>query len=458
MRAETWWRGARLVRVIGVLALSVGALAAACGESSGDGNDNPGSATGGGTSAGGAGTGGTGQGGTSAGGTGQGGAAAGGTPGSGGATSEDLLPPSLAPETSYCPFDDATDLTTFEGRSVVRVCPEGDTRQGCDVSSLQAAIDQAASGTRIEVVGDGAVYAQCGVISAEKDGLEIAGVCGRPRFVDTVCQSKGTFVHAGSNLTLTHIEVSGAWIGAADGGNGAAVRDESLGGLAMRYVYFHDNQNGILGGKGKIRIDWSRFEANGSAEDPGYTHNTYFSADVSEVVIQNSLFLRARHEGNNFKSRAQALVFRCSVSASLDGADSREMDLSEGGDALIENSLIQQGPESVNSGLLGFATESEDLQKRHAVQHLAIAETDFINDKGAGNFIAYNAYDTTVQLRDLRFIGSGTQLVNTNAGPAAVDEAGTESFPSRADAGLPAVSNDPIELPSPRGCPTFEYF
>ncbi len=453
MRAETWWRGARLVRVIGVLALSVGALAAACGESPGDGNDTAGGATGGGTSAGG-----TSAGGTGAGGTGQGSAAAGGTPDSGGAPNDDLLPPSLAPETSYCPFDDATDLTTFEGRSVVRVCPEGDTRQGCDVSSLQAAIDQAAPGSRIEVVGDGAAYTQCGVISADKDGLEIAGVCGRPHFVDTVCQSKGTFVHAGSNLTLTHLEVSGAWIGAADGGNGAAVRDESLGGLALRYVYFHDNQNGILGGKGTIRIDWSRFEANGSAEDPGYTHNTYFSADVSEVVIQNSLFLRARHEGNNFKSRAQALVFRCSVSASLDGADSREMDLSEGGDALIEKSLIQQGPESVNSGLLGFATESEDPNLRHAVQRLVIAETDFINDKGAGNFIAYNAHETTVQLRELRFIGSGTQLVNTNGGPATVEEAGTESFPSRADAGLPAASNDPLELPRPPGCTNFEYF
>ena len=110
-------------------------------------------------------------------------------------------------------------------------------------------------------------------------------------------------------------------------GNAAAVRDQGLGNLNLRYVYFHGNQNGILGGNGVIRIDWSRFEGNGSALDPGFTHNTYFSADVDNVIINHSQFLRAQNEGNNMKSRAQRMEFHCSVSASLDGVDSREMDI-----------------------------------------------------------------------------------------------------------------------------------
>ena len=50
----------------------------------------------------------------------------------------DLLPPSLSPVMTYCPFTDAQDLTVFEGRPVVRVCHVGDTRAGCDVDTIAA--------------------------------------------------------------------------------------------------------------------------------------------------------------------------------------------------------------------------------------------------------------------------------------------------------------------------------
>lgn len=385
------------------------------------------------------------------------GSPAGGASGDGDGDAE-LLPPSVAPETSYCPFDDASDLSTFEGRPVVRVCPVGDARAACDTNSISEAILLAASGERIEIVGDGADYEQCAVIPDTLSDIEIAGVCGRPHIRDSVCEFKGVFVNYGSNVTLTNLEISGAAIGPAAGGNAAAIRDQSQGNLNLRYLSIHDNQNGILGGVGVIRIDWSRFEANGSSEDPGYTHNTYFAPEVTEVIIQNSLFLRAQYEGNNMKSRAQRMVMKCSVSASLDGMDSREMDISEGGELVIENSLIQQGPESVNSGLLGFATESEDPSRRHAEQHLEIRDTDFINDKATGTFVAYNAYDTTVILDGVRFIGAGTTVSKTNAGDDTLTESDVEVLADRSAAGLPALSSAVEDLPPPPGCPNFEYY
>jgi hypothetical protein len=369
-----------------------------------------------------------------------------------------LLPPSIAPQTNYCPFNNGENLDMFDGKKVVRVCPDGDNREGCHVNTISEAISLAQNGDRIEIVGDGADYAQCAVIPDTMSNVEIAGVCGRPHILDTVCQSKGVFLNLGKDITLTNLEVSGAQITLGEGGNAAAVRDQGLGNLNLRYVYFHDNQNGILGGMGVIHIDWSKFEANGSQLDPGYTHNTYFSADVTEVIIENSLFLRARHEGNNMKSRAQKMVFRCSVSASLDGDDSREMDISEGGELIIENSIIQQGSASVNSGMIGFATESENPDKRHTTQILSITSTDLINDKQTGTFIALNAYDTDIKIKDVRYIGAGSTLVYTNSGAYTISETNTENIPTRAEAGLPAQSNDHTELPLPPGCPDFEYF
>lgn len=369
-----------------------------------------------------------------------------------------LLPPSQAPETSYCPFDDATDLTQFEGRRVIRVCPAGDARKGCDVDSLSVAVGMADSGDRIEVVGDGADYEQCVTVPDTLSDIEIVGVCGRPHIRDTVCQLKGVFLNNSRNLSLTHLEVSGASISESDGGNAAAVRDQGQGNLDLRYVYFHGNQNGILGGVGVIRIDWSRFEANGSPQDPGYTHNTYFAPEVTETIIQNSLFLRAQNEGNNMKSRAQKLTFRCSVSASLDGVDSREMDISEGGELVIENSIIQQGEASANSGMVGFATESENPDRRHAAQSITIRNTDFINDKPNGTFLAYNAYDTSVFLENVRFVGAGTTVDNTNSGAETLTENNITNPADRASAGLPPASADHADLPYPPGCPDFEYF
>jgi len=370
-----------------------------------------------------------------------------------------LLPPSISPVLTYCPFTDASDLAQFEGRTVVRVCHSGDARSGCDVNTLADALSQVSSGERIEIVGDGAPYNQCGVIPATLSDVEIVGVCGRPHLQNKVCQSKGTFLNLGRDISISNIEVSDATISEQEGRNGAAVRDQGLGNLNLSYVYFHNNQNGILGGKGVIRIDWSRFEANGTPLDPGFTHNTYFSADVDNVIINYSLFLRAQNEGNNMKSRAKRMEFHCSVSASLDGVDSREMDISEGGELIITNSLFEQGAVSANSNIIGFATEANNPDRRHEKQSIVIRDTDIINDRSGGSFVAYNAFNSfSMELENVRFVGSGEHLRKTNDGVESNTESGSETFSDRSGAGLPAYSDDHMQLPMPRGCPGFEYF
>ena len=153
------------------------------------------------------------------------------------------------------------------------------------------------------------------------------------------------------------------------------------------------------------------------------------------------------------------MELHCSVSASLDGQDSREMDISEGGELVISHSLIEQGPPSVNSGMVGFATESTDPALRHPVQRVVIHDSDLINDKDRGTFLAYNAFnDMNLELRNVRFIGPGAMLDNTNMGADGVTQVGVESLADRAAAGLPPYSTDVAQLPPPPGCPDFEYF
>lgn len=360
---------------------------------------------------------------------------------------------------TYCPMNLPSVPEDFNGRPVLRVCPPGDSRVGCNYNSIQAAVNAATNGVRIEIVKGNLDYQECAVIPNTMEGVEIIGVCGRPILRNSVCQKKGYFLNLGKNMTFTHLEITGVSIPAADGGNGAAIRDQSLGGLSVRYSFFHHNQNGILGGAGDVLLEWSKFEANGSAVDPGYTHNIYMGSEVTHLVIRNSLFLRARYEGNNLKSRAQKMTFECSVSASLDGVDSREMDISEGGEVLIKNSLVQQGANSSNSNLIGFATESGNPDRRHPIQSLTIQDSLMINDKGNGSFVQYNAYNNfKLTLNNLTTVGPGSIKINNNGGTETLSENNTQSFGSRAGASLPVVSNDHMDLPKPPGCPNFEYY
>ena len=376
-------------------------------------------------------------------------------------------PPSPQPEPTppdssiltYCPFDLTETPNDYLGRKVIRVCPEGDNRPGCDTNSIQAAINTAKNGERIEIVKAAVDYQECAVVPASAEGLEIVGVCGRPHLKNDACQSKGYFLNLGKDITFTHLEISGVSISAGEGGNGAAIRDQGLGGLTVRYCHFHHNQTGILGGSGIVKLEWSKFEANGSPVKVGYTHNIYMGSDVTQLIITNSLFLRARHEGNNLKSRAQSMIFQCSVSASLDGVDSREMDISEGGDVVIKNSLIQQGSSSSNSNLIGFATEATNPDRRHSNQKLSIENTLMINDKGSGSFFQYNAFNSfQLSFKDLITVGSGTIKSNLNGGTESFTEDNSQTFGSRAGAKLPAASNSHFDLPKPPGCADFKYF
>ncbi|EGV28491.1 hypothetical protein ThidrDRAFT_3719 [Thiorhodococcus drewsii AZ1] len=147
------------------------------------------------------------------------------------------------------------------------------------------------------------------------------------------------------NLECRHVSVRD--------GNGACIRLEGTG-LLLDHVYFHDSQQGLLtGGKpGLVHIRNSRFERLGKA---GRAHAIYMGG--GRLLIENSLFLASKDQGHEIKTRASATTIARSVIASLTGNDSRLIDASNGGTLLIENSLLEQGPQTVNSTAIGFGLE-----------------------------------------------------------------------------------------------------
>ena len=85
--------------------------------------------------------------------------------------------------------------------------------------------------------------------------------------------------------------------------NRAAIRYEG-GSLTLNNVYFHNNQDGLLGASdlaGTISINNSEFALNGAGD--GKTHNLYVN-DIANLTITNSYFHDAI-VGHEIKSRAE---------------------------------------------------------------------------------------------------------------------------------------------------------
>jgi hypothetical protein len=174
---------------------------------------------------------------------------------------------------------------------IVRACsPQGACTEH---ATLQAAIDAAAPGYAIRLSPD--EFYQCATVSV--DGLTIGGPGAHLR--DVACGGKAALVVTADNVTIQDIECSG--ISVSDQ-NGACIRLEAPS-LTVRNVYFHDNDEGILGGLdgGTVIIEDSVFERNGRG---GRAHGVYISSKVDRLEFRRNSVLSSKGEGHGLKSRA----------------------------------------------------------------------------------------------------------------------------------------------------------
>src|SRR5262245_20243489 len=108
--------------------------------------------------------------------------------------------------------------------------------------------------------------------AAVNSKISMFGVGGMVHMVATVPVGKG-MINANTDLTIDHFEFSGA---KNSDKNGAGIRYQG-GQLTVTNSYFHDNQDGLLGGgdhpEGNIVVDHSEFDHNGAGD--GQSHNLY---------------------------------------------------------------------------------------------------------------------------------------------------------------------------------------
>ncbi len=224
--------------------------------------------------------------------------------------------------------------------------PDGQARIGKKTyaSPLQASKELYDGATLLIGAGH---YKQALIIAA--NNVTIEGV-GNVHFSHAQALGKGNLVVTGSDVLIRNIECSEIRVPHQ---NGSCIRHEGKN-LTVEHVYLHDSQQGILTGPnpGLVMIRDSRFQRLGNQ---GQAHGVYIGG--GRLFIDNSIFLASKSAGHEIKSRAAATLIMNSVIASLNGRDSRLIDIADGGDFSLLHSVLEQGPNSLNSDVIGYALE-----------------------------------------------------------------------------------------------------
>ena len=287
--------------------------------------------------------------------------------------------------------------------TVLTVGPTGTYAKPC------AAIAAARPGDTIQIDAAGNGTYDGDVCSWSTNDLTITGVNGRAR-IDAAGRSSGgkaIWVIAGNNTTIRNVELSGATV---PDRNGAGIRQEGAG-LTVSGSYFHDNENGILSGanaNSDISIDATEFARNGYGD--GYSHNIYIGA-----VRTFSLTFSWSHDadvGHLVKSRAATNNILHNRLTQQAGTGSYELDLPNGGLSRVVGNVIQQGPNSSNSGMIAYGMEGVTA----STARLQLVNNTIVNDKGSGTAVLVGSQVTIPVLAQNNLsTGSATFVNQTGA-------------------------------------------
>ena len=279
------------------------------------------------------------------------------------------------------------------------------------------AIAKANAGDIVEVDAAGSYDGD--TCSWTTDNLTIRGINGRAK-IDAKALSmsaggipggKGIFTIYAPNATVESFELSGASVPSA---NGAGIRHQGLN-LTVRDCFFHDNEDGILGGplangqpadgQGTVLVERSEFAHNGAGD--GQSHNMYLN-HYAKFTLQYS-YSHGANAGHLVKSRAlesHVLYNRLSDDESMNV--SYEVNLPEGGKGYVIGNLIEQNADpngTENGAIIDFASELVQ-----PVSELFVVNNTVVNNRmQGGTFVQIlKAIPTNAVLRNNVFDGKGT--------------------------------------------------
>jgi hypothetical protein len=237
---------------------------------------------------------------------------------------------------------------------------------------------------------------------------------------------KAIWVIQGNNNRVEWIEFSEC---TSTSQNGAGIRYEGLN-LTVSHCYFHDNEDGILGGAFHpctVLIEFSEFAYNGYGD--GFSHNLYIG-NIDTLIFRYN-YSHHCSVGHELKSRAYVnyiLYNRLSNEAS--GTASREIDLPNGGLAIIMGNIIQQGLNGQNSNLVGYGLEGLSNPTPH---NLYLVNNTLANEKPVGNFVNVSSGTNIYKGYNNIFAGAGSFLSGASA---TLDTAGNKIYPVISSAGF----------------------
>src|ERR1044071_1433271 len=265
---------------------------------------------------------------------------------------------------------------------------------GKQFSTIVAAVAAAQNGDTINV--DAGTYTNQWVHISKN--ITLQGVGGMVNLVSTgwIANGKGIFITDG-NITINNFMFSGALV--ADY-NGAGIRQQT-GNLVLNNDGFFHNEMGVLtGNSGTLTVNNSEFAYNGVAPGLGAIGHGLYANFIASLTINNSYF----HEnsvGHEIKSRALSTTITNSRIYDLNGTASYSIDLPDGGNALIQNNVIEQGPLSQNPHIIIYGEEGKLLPGTSFV----ISGNTIINDK-PGSVVGIHSYTTAIaHITNNKFFG-----------------------------------------------------
>ncbi len=260
---------------------------------------------------------------------------------------------------------------------------------GKQFATLRAAQLAASAGAVIEI--DAGTYTD-DVTVWRQNNVTLRGVGGRAHirgnrripFIsgDDRNNGMGLMVIRGSGISVENFEFSGAQV---DDLNGAGIRNQGSN-LSVCNGYFHDNEDGFLGGAyGTLLFEYSEFANNGLG-DLGRNHNVYVD-EGERLIFRHNYSHHAFRSGTRSRRAPPRTTFSTTASWTRSRASSSyTIDVPNGGLTFVIGNLIQQGPQTDNSSMLSYGTEGLSGGRTH---ELYLVNNTFVNDAGFGGFSQY---------------------------------------------------------------------
>ncbi|HNF15561.1 MAG TPA: hypothetical protein PK453_17990, partial [Leptospiraceae bacterium] len=194
-----------------------------------------------------------------------------------------------------------------------------------------------------------------------------------------------------ADLTLENIELSGARV---PDKNGAGIRQEK-GNLTLIGCRVHNNENGILSGAvqdAELTVRKSEFYLNGHGD--GYSHGIY-AGKIKKLTVEDSYFHDTK-VGHHIKSRAFSTEITGSTLDDGSGDASYNIDIPNGGNAVIRNNKVIQGEKNQNQTMLSYGAEGN----LHSPSSILIEKNFFENHLKKGSIAVKNSTSVQAVLKD----------------------------------------------------------